>query len=280
VHHQVTHLRKLGHTVHVAGPEHCPLTTIPLFVTPFHVFNPGVKISTLHPSSVASVLAIVRDLDVVHLFCPANPTFYALLPVFCECNIPVVCSHHCDPSQFRSLLGPVKPIALKLMQTFYELFEPFVAIHLVPTMTRENITFLDFARRIDVMPTGIDVSLFSPLRIQDPSILARCKTIVYVGRLSPEKSCETMLRFFKRFVSTAPSYAEYRLRIVGDGPSRATLDRIARVRCTALRTSSRWRVPRPSSIRHATLSTTILRQTFRKHASTLPISTAFDEQST
>ena len=115
VHHQVTHLRKLGHTVHVAGPEHGPLTTIPLFVTPFHVFNPEVKISTLHPSSVASVLAIVRDLDVVHMFCPANPTFYVLLPVFCACNVPVVCSHHCDPSQFSSLLGPAKPMALKFM---------------------------------------------------------------------------------------------------------------------------------------------------------------------
>jgi hypothetical protein len=35
--HHITHLRQLGHTVHVAGPEHCPLTTIPLVVT--HVGN-------------------------------------------------------------------------------------------------------------------------------------------------------------------------------------------------------------------------------------------------
>ena len=225
--HHIVLLRQLGHTVHVVGPEYCPLTTIPLFVTPFHVFNPEVKICTISPCVVASILATIPTLDIVHMVCPANPTFHILLPVFYAHNIPVVCSHHCDPSQFTSLLGKAKPLVLEMMRQLYFFSEKFVAIHLVPTKTAENRAFTDSfcAKRFDILPTGIDLQLFHHRNL-DLNQKSRCKTLVYVGRLSPEKNCEMMLRFFKRLVSL-DGYGDYRLRIIGDGPSIESLMRLS-----------------------------------------------------
>lgn len=235
--HHIAHLRKLGHVVHVAGPANAPLTTIPLVATPFYPFSPDVCVCTLHPPSVVLILGLVRELDVVHLVCPtANPFFFTLLlPIFSAFHIPVVLSWHCTPSQLQPYTGSWTPLALSALQQFHTSYEPYVAMHLCPTVTAENAAFLDFSKRVGVIPTGIDSQLFHHRRLRNARHgrrldglveSAQCRTLVYVGRLSPEKDVETMVRFFSRLVSIGGDYADYRLRIIGDGPSRASLERL------------------------------------------------------
>lgn len=73
--------------------------------------------------------------------------------------------------------------------------------------------------RIEVVPHGIDVERFAPSA--EPSTPP---TVLYVGRLAPEKGVGVLIDAFRRVVAGVPGA---RLRIVGDGPDRLILERRA-----------------------------------------------------
>lgn len=77
------------------------------------------------------------------------------------------------------------------------------------------------AREVAIAPCGTD---FDPLlqvrRIPDPS----CFTLIHVGRLVPEKNHEFLFRLMKALIEVEP---RARLRLIGDGPLRSRLERLA-----------------------------------------------------
>src|SRR5262249_20860382 len=53
------------------------------------------------------------------------------------------------------------------------------------------------------------------------------KAFIYVGRLSPEKNVETLIRSFQRMQTSLGDRADgWKLRIVGEGPIRPDLERL------------------------------------------------------
>ena len=76
-------------------------------------------------------------------------------------------------------------------------------------MTRCQAAALPDDYRVDDVP-----ALRAARRSADPRLL-------YTGRLSPEKNLSTLLAAFARYVGTRPNA---RLRLVGDGPSRKSLE--------------------------------------------------------
>jgi glycosyltransferase involved in cell wall biosynthesis len=71
-----------------------------------------------------------------------------------------------------------------------------------------------FGGRIEVLPLSVDASAFAKV-----SAPAREFTVGYVGRLSPEKGVDVLVRALGRTKA-----ASTRLRIIGDGPMRAELE--------------------------------------------------------
>lgn len=67
---------------------------------------------------------------------------------------------------------------------------------------------------------GVDVDFFTP----DPAV-QRENLVVFVGRLSPEKGCDYLIRAIAEAQLALP---DLDLVVIGDGPERASLERMAR----------------------------------------------------
>lgn len=69
--------------------------------------------------------------------------------------------------------------------------------------------------------TGIDTLFFSP----GPRVTAAAPTVLFVGRLAPEKGCEYLIRAMNSVQQAVP---EAKLIIIGDGAERQKLETVAR----------------------------------------------------
>ena len=215
----IINLRKLGHIVHIAGPDESPLTTIQMTTIPNYIANIDNKLCFLDIASTTRIIQLLPDLDIVHTFYPINFTAFSLFPIFKLCNIPVICSHHCDISQ-TIYFAPFDKEAYELLTIYhYQFNTPLISLNLVPTFTEENIKFDD---NLKIIPSGIDNKIFNYKDI-DFQQKSQSELLVYIGRLSTEKNCEKMLDFFEKLIQN-PQFKSYQLIVVGDGPSRIELE--------------------------------------------------------
>ncbi|MGN6868369.1 MAG: glycosyltransferase family 4 protein [Solirubrobacteraceae bacterium] len=83
--------------------------------------------------------------------------------------------------------------------------------------------------RISVIPNGVDVEFFVPLRreeaIRRSGLDPACRYLVFCGGLYPWTDFPTMLNAFAAVVSAEP---DARMVLVGDGPEREPIERHAR----------------------------------------------------
>jgi glycosyltransferase involved in cell wall biosynthesis len=184
------------------------------------IFNKGNKLCFLDIQSTVSIKQLVTNkLDIVHTFYPINLTASFLFPFFRAHNIPVICSHHCDPSQVK-IFKPFDNIMYEILKFYHLQFNSsFVSLNLAPTITKENSNFIN---DLKIIPSGINTKVFNYKNI-DFQQKCKCKLLVYVGRLSPEKNCDKMLGFFEKLIKN-PEYNEYKLLVIGDGPSKIELE--------------------------------------------------------
>jgi glycosyltransferase involved in cell wall biosynthesis len=73
---------------------------------------------------------------------------------------------------------------------------------------------------VKVLPLGVDVQRFAPRHEQNRPVGTRSLCVGYVGRLTPEKGVDVLLR-------AAAEQPGWRLQIVGDGPARSDLEGLA-----------------------------------------------------
>ncbi|HSF19549.1 MAG TPA: glycosyltransferase [Vicinamibacteria bacterium] len=78
-------------------------------------------------------------------------------------------------------------------------------------------------RSVTFLPLGVDVERFSP-GLPSDGLLAGSPKLLHVASLTPVKDQATLLRAFAR---TIPSLPQAMLHIVGDGPSKEGLQRLA-----------------------------------------------------
>jgi glycosyltransferase involved in cell wall biosynthesis len=216
----IKNLHKLGHIVHIAGPNTSLLTTIPMTTIDNDVLNKGNKLCFLDIESTINITQLLPQLDIVHIFYPINVTASSLFPIFQLYNISVICSHHCEPSQTKCFT-PFDKEAYELLKLYHQQFNtPFVSLNLSPTVTDDC---RDIIPSLKIIPSGFDKKIFNHKNI-DFQKKSKSKILVYVGRLSPEKNCDKMLDFFEKFIQN-PQYKSYDLIVVGDGPSRMELEK-------------------------------------------------------
>jgi glycosyltransferase involved in cell wall biosynthesis len=82
----------------------------------------------------------------------------------------------------------------------------------------ERLTAEGFTR-LEYVPLGVNLNLFRPEANGNGDPV----TLLYVGRLSPEKDLDVLIEAFKLLAA----HGDYRLKIVGDGPHRGRLERQA-----------------------------------------------------
>ena len=213
----ISRIKQLGHSILVIGPEksNADIKTIGI---------PIIAINSDYYSGFLPVNIYGRILyyspDIVHIFCPANVSTIPFMRFLYLNRIPVVCSHHCEPSMLDNLLGRYSDI-IKICVVLYHNYiytTSAVSRNLVPVILPIYTSYL--GNHLSEIPSGYDEFTFNTNGI-DYTECCRSKRLVYVGRLSPEKSVNRLLLFFKQLYAID---SEYTLDIVGDGPSRTSLE--------------------------------------------------------
>ena len=147
--------------------------------------------------------------EIVHIQDPISLSVRAVYEAK-KRNIPVVATHHFLPDYVFSYLPdsvPVQNLArFWLRRRLVRLYSKCVCLT-VPTETvRRAVEGADLLTCIRVISNGVDTDRFAPgTEKTDPP------TVLYVGRLDPEKNISTLLR------ACAKLRQPYQLRIIGGG---------------------------------------------------------------
>jgi glycosyltransferase involved in cell wall biosynthesis len=182
------------------------------------VYNPPILLS--NPSEEIENLVKKEGIDLIHL----HQRFYYNISKACiktkkKFNIPLIYSIH-DPSPIH-----VENLFLRNLGIFYDkiwgknLIKNSDALIAGSKFTEDEIRKnLNCKKDIHIIPYGVDTSLFRPLNLKKE------KTILSVGRLTPEKGFKYLIEAFRIISKKHP---EYKLVIVGTGPELENLKKIS-----------------------------------------------------
>ena len=166
----------------------------------------------------------VRRPDVV-LVVTEGPLGWSALAAARKLRLPAITEFHTNFHSYSTYYGvgwlktPVK--------AYLRRFHNKGDICLVPTRALAESLQHDGVRQIEVVPRGVDTTLFSPAR-RDEALRAswgaepHTLVVAVVGRLAPEKNLNLAIRAFEAIAQRMP---EAKLLFVGDGPSRESLAR-------------------------------------------------------
>jgi rhamnosyl/mannosyltransferase len=178
----------------------------------------GVSRLELCPSLLRAVTAVCRRADVVHVHAPNVTMYLALLAT--RTNAPLIVSHHSDVVK-QVILGRLfAPAERRILRRAALVFSPS------SSYAAGSARLSQIAEKVRVLPLGIDLTPY-----QQPSAAARdfarelwgsygWPLWLCVGRLVYYKGLDVALQALR----DAPG----RLVIVGRGPLRATLEKLAR----------------------------------------------------
>jgi glycosyltransferase involved in cell wall biosynthesis len=218
------HLEPLGHEALVLAPSGAPPRVHGAEVVGLSGFRfPLYPAIRLVPPTVDLRRRLERFRpDVVHVLNPLSLGIAALRQARAM-EIPVVASFHTDLAGFARRWG---------LGSLSTLFWPYLRwihaqadLNLCPSPTTLRLLESQGFPRLDLWTRGVDTARFHP-GLRSPAWRAKLSglapdapLVLYAGRLSPEKRVE----WCRDLLFAAPGV---RLAIVGDGPSRASLERL------------------------------------------------------
>ena len=166
--------------------------------------------------------------DIVHSQCEFS-TFFVARKISKHLSIPLVHTYH---TVYEDYVGYVLPFALDAGKKFVRFFSKWEAnrcsTFIAPTGKVEKLLrSYGIKGRIDVIPTGIDMSRFNVTvdeewkenTLKSLGIPENNNVLIYVGRLGKEKNISEVLSY----ISSLDRY-DISFLIVGDGPYRKELE--------------------------------------------------------
>lgn len=192
-------LSRMGHHVTVVGPDR--FRTLPC---------PGyreIRLSLLPGRRLGEIIH-ARQYDAIHI-ATEGPLGMAARRWCIRLGLSFTTSYH---TRFPEYLRLRAPIPLAASYTWLRRFHTAAARTLVRTETQRTCLAARGFQRLAVWPGGVDTVLFRPGCKGFPGLPR--PIAIYLGRIAPEKSVEDFL---------ATSFEGSKV-VVGDGPSRATLE--------------------------------------------------------
>lgn len=222
-------LQKLGHQVEIFCPSHEkaePEENVWRFYSVPFWLHKEERFTFFWPWRCAYRLW-TAPFDVIHIHTPFNLGLAAMKTAAVR-RLPRVFTHHTLWEEYVHYLPlPVewtRGAAMRYCRGFCSWADRVVA---PSAEVRDRLRAQSLAGPIDVVPTGIDTSVF---RQGDPaSVMSSLNwndqvlPFLYVGRLGKEKSVDFVLKAFDRAWKKEP---RLRLMVVGDGPARPDLERL------------------------------------------------------
>jgi len=177
---------------------------------------------SLHTPFTTPFICLIGKInpDIIHLHVP-NPWFEFNLFLFCILNrkAKTIVTYHSDviwysPFHFfgevfrRFYLFPLLKFSKRIIATSQNYVE-------ASSILRK------FRNKVDVIPLGVDIRKFRPLRVKRP----KKKLLLFLGRLFPYKGLEYLLQAIK---IVSEKRKDFILYIVGEGKLRKKLEGMAK----------------------------------------------------
>jgi glycosyltransferase involved in cell wall biosynthesis len=169
------------------------------------------------------VLKAVREFnpDVIHTHTPFAVGWSAVYAAR-TLHIPLVGTHHTFFDHYLSHVHLDYAWARNLVWKLTVKYYNRCTIVISPTRSlKEGLAEHGLSVPIKLIPNILDTDLYSPPSVRTPALH---KTLVYMGRLSYEKSVDDVLRAMAHVVKRIPNTL---LLVVGDGPERNNLESLA-----------------------------------------------------
>ena len=228
-------LEKRGHEVIVLAPEvnPIPVTTRPVHYLPSIEFKSysGYRV-VISPSDMLEHLRRER-VDIIHSHGIASMAILSLTAAR-ALKLPHVLTFHTmanEAVKYYSPIGINPEIMQKMVWIYLRNLLKRPEIVIAPSAPIKEELEMNAVRMksCEVVPTGVDCTRFSPerydKRVLDKYGLTGKRALLHVGRLSPEKRLDIVL---KAVAELEPREPELRLLVVGKGPSADEYKRMAK----------------------------------------------------
>ncbi|BBF44991.1 glycosyltransferase LafA, responsible for the formation of Glc-DAG [Lachnospiraceae bacterium KM106-2] len=233
-------LEKRGHNVYVfttttPGSPDYEFNVFRLHSIPF-VFMPDRRVGMFYDRKLAAMIRRL-NLDIIHTHTEFSLRLFACTMAK-ELNIPIVHTYHTIYEDYTHYFAPIKPLN-KGAKAFARKYTKRVCNQveevIVPTeKTKELLEAYHVYKNINVVPTGIMLSKFSPSNFSKEEIEAEKralgiaeddKVILYLGRVSPEKNIEELIQ---NLPALKAKHDNVRFVIIGAGPDIENLQKITK----------------------------------------------------
>ncbi|MGR3763108.1 glycosyltransferase family 4 protein [Rossellomorea sp. NS-SX7] len=186
------------------------------------IFYPECRTAIANPHTIEKQLKEFSP-TLIHV---TTPLTMGLIGVRCakKMNIPLVASYH---THFDFYLDYYKmtwlsPLLWKYMKWFHSTAR---RIFVPSTDTKEHLESKGF-EHLSIWSRGVDCEMFSPSKrskgMRDASQLHDKLTLLYVGRLAPEKDLDTLTKIIKLMPQAVKDRVQW--TIVGDGPLKKEME--------------------------------------------------------
>ncbi|MVN86959.1 glycosyltransferase [Deinococcus sp. HMF7620] len=230
-------LRERGHDVRIFAPRHPQMPPHEDGVYRLNSSFAGARALgapadypvMLAPGPLLTSRLPLRDLDVLHTMHPFLAGGLALKWGRLA-GAPVVYTAHTQYDQYLHYAPMPKRVGRAVLRPHVGAFARRVSAVLAPGQAMvDMLREYGYAGEVELFPNPVDLASFqaadgAAFRAQF-HIAPETPLVVSLGRLAPEKNLDVMLRAFDQARASRP---ELRLLVVGDGPSRAALEREAR----------------------------------------------------
>ena len=199
------------------------------------IYKNGLHVSIAKDTEIRKVLDEFEP-DIIHDQTP-GPVALAVFRYAKRRKIPLVSTDHAYPDNLTQQLKLPKIAKQPINKLMNQYFISFLRRSEYATMpTEQAISDLipknrkHFKVPVEALSNGIDLSRFAPGRANKEiymqyELAEKKPTVIYVGRVDPEKSLHILVKAFVEVVGKIP---EAQLVIVGDGTARPKLEEIAK----------------------------------------------------
>lgn len=225
-------LRELGHKVYVIAPSYPSFKDEKdniLRIFSFRLLKePHIRFALPLPTK-GFIRSISLKFDIIHGFGGGPITFLGLLLSRLR-KKPYVYTHNTRWQEYSHYILSGKIITAKMIEKLNAVFCNWCDHVVAPTEPiKKEITGFGVKRPVTVITNGVDTNVFGKRKKgflrRKTGIGKEEKILLYVGRLSKEKSIDIVLKAFK-LISDEEKQAK--LVIVGDGPQRRELEDLAK----------------------------------------------------
>ncbi|MFC1969669.1 glycosyltransferase family 4 protein [Chloroflexota bacterium] len=216
-----------------------------LYITPQIRYFPGASLPSRMLNTVPNtikkmraVLRIFREEECNIILARQNPLDRMIAAcVRRKCNVPFVLW----PPESLEMRGQRARIASKKASFLYSSLARFNKFVLVRLLRQANLVLVTSKAQKEVLtdwgidgakmmplPSGVDVEAFSPRdgrQMRKRYLLSDSKVVIYLGIMTKQRKLGMLIRAFSQVKSQV---TDAKLLMVGEGPDRANLERLAR----------------------------------------------------